>query len=290
MRKLRNFISILQIPLTKISNKMKTRAITAFFFTIVMLASLYSGPYVFGGFYLLLSVFALAEFYKLIKTAGIRAHRNAGLVTGSLIFIMAAVNHYYEIDVKYRLLLIPLLFSVFLAELYRKEKMPFTNISYTFAGFIYVTVPFCFFFSLGFMNASGSYSFHLPLAFLLMLWASDTGAYLFGRKLGSHKLFERHSPKKTWEGFFGGVLTSVLVSVAVSWFFKEISVWVWAGMAVLIVTFGTLGDLVESMLKRSLNAKDSGTLLPGHGGLLDRFDGLLIAAPIVYVYLYLVLN
>lgn len=123
-----------------------------------------------------------------------------------------------------------------------------------------------------------------------MLWASDTGAYLFGRKLGSHKLFERHSPKKTWEGFFGGVLTSVLVSFIISLFFKEIPFLVWGGMAVLIVSFGTLGDLVESMLKRSLDAKDSGSLLPGHGGLLDRFDGLLIAAPIVYAYLYLILN
>ena len=125
---------------------------------------------------------------------------------------------------------------------------------------------------------------------MLLLWASDTGAYLFGRKLGSHKLFERHSPKKTWEGFFGGMFTSLLVSFLISLCFTEISMLVWAGMAVLIVSFGTLGDLVESMLKRSLDAKDSGTLLPGHGGLLDRFDGLLIAAPVVFAYLYLVLN
>lgn len=269
---------------------MKTRAITAFFFTIVMLGSLYLGAYVFTVFYLLLSVFALAEFYKLIKTSGIRPHRNIGLLVSALIFLMVAAYHFLQFEAKYLLLLIPLVFSVFLAELYKKDKIPFGNISYTFVGFFYVTVPFCFFFSLGFMKDWNGYSFHLPLAFLLMLWASDTGAYLFGRKLGSHKLFERHSPKKTWEGFFGGVLTSVLVSFAVSYFFKEINPLVWGGMAVLIVTFGTLGDLVESMLKRSLNAKDSGTLLPGHGGLLDRFDGLLIAAPVVYAYLYLVLN
>ena len=134
------------------------------------------------------------------------------------------------------------------------------------------------------------YDIHLPLAFLLMLWASDTGAYLFGRKLGKTKLFERHSPKKSWEGFFGGVFTSVLVAFIISLFFKEISSLVWIGMAVLVVTFGTLGDLVESMLKRSLNVKDSGNILPGHGGILDRFDGLLIAAPVVFTYLYLVLD
>lgn len=268
---------------------MKTRAITAVFFTIVMLASIFSGVYTFTFFYLLLSVLALAEFYKLIKTSGIRPHRFTGLVLGAVLFLLAAGYHFFAVEHKYLLLLIPLGFSVFIAELYRKDKVPFSNISYTFAGLIFVTIPFCFYYALGFMSDGNTYNYHLPLAFLLMLWASDTGAYLFGRKLGSHKLFERHSPKKTWEGFFGGVFTSVLVSFIISLFFKEISAVIWTGMAILIVSFGTLGDLVESMLKRSLDVKDSGSLLPGHGGLLDRFDGLLIAAPIVYAYLYLIL-
>jgi len=269
---------------------MKTRAITAFFFTIVMLGSIFLGAYTFTGFYLLLSLFALSEFFKLIKTAGIKPHQNIALLSGAAIFILSAAGHFLALDKKYFLLLIPLLFSVFLLELYKKEKAPFGNISYTFAGLLYVTVPFCFYYALGFLQDWNSYNFHLPLAFLLMLWASDTGAYLFGRKLGAHKLFERHSPKKTWEGFFGGVFTSLVVALIVSFFFTEISPMIWAGMAILIVSFGTLGDLVESMLKRSLDAKDSGNILPGHGGLLDRFDGLLVAAPLVYVYLYLLLN
>jgi phosphatidate cytidylyltransferase len=122
-----------------------------------------------------------------------------------------------------------------------------------------------------------------------MLWANDTGAYLFGMKFGKRKLFERHSPKKSWEGFFGGMFTSVLVAVGLSFIFTENVAIIWVGMAILIASFGTLGDLVESMLKRSLDTKDSGGLLPGHGGLLDRFDGLLLAAPVVYAYLYLIL-
>jgi phosphatidate cytidylyltransferase len=269
---------------------MKTRAITAFFFTIVMLGSIFFGAYTFTGFYLLLSVFALAEFYKLVGTAKIKAHAVIGLVLSAVIYLLNAGFHFFIVEAKYLLLLIPLMSSVFLVELYRKAQSPFTNIAYTFTGLFFVTIPFCFYYSLGFLSDWNLYNYHLPLAFLLMLWASDTGAYLFGRKLGAHKLFERHSPKKTWEGFFGGMFTSVLVSFIVSYFFTEISFLIWAGMAVLIVSFGTLGDLVESMLKRSLNAKDSGSLLPGHGGLLDRFDGLLIAAPIVYAYLYLVLK
>ncbi|WP_256002711.1 phosphatidate cytidylyltransferase [Pedobacter deserti] len=269
---------------------MKTRAITAFFFTIVMLGSILLGGYTFTVFYLLLSLAALLEFFKLIKTSGIRPHRNVALVAAALIFLMTAGFHYLKFESKFLFLLVPLIFSVFITELYKKSKIPFANISYTFVGFIYVTIPFCFFFSLGFLYNGNSYSFHLPLAFLLMLWASDTGAYLFGVKFGKTRLFERHSPKKSWEGLGGGMLTSLLVSYGISLWFTEISLLVWAGMAFLIVCFGTLGDLVESMLKRSLNAKDSGSLLPGHGGVLDRFDGLLIAAPVVYAYLYLIIN
>ncbi|RZK82222.1 MAG: phosphatidate cytidylyltransferase [Pedobacter sp.] len=268
---------------------MKTRAITAFFFTIVMLGSILLGSYVYSAFYLLLSLATLFEFFKLIKTAGIRPHRNIAMLAATLIFAMTAGYHYLQFETKYLLLLVPLIFSVFISELYKKEKIPFANISYTFVGFIYVTAPFCFFYSLGFMIDS-TYNFHIPLAFLLMLWANDTGAYLFGVRWGKTRLFERHSPKKSWEGFFGGMFTSILASYLLSLIFLDISAFFWAGMAILIVSFGTLGDLVESMLKRSLNAKDSGTILPGHGGLLDRFDGLLLAAPVVYAYIYLVLN
>lgn len=269
---------------------MKTRAITAFFFTIVMLGSVFLGGYTFTFFYLILSLAALFEFFIMIKTAGIRPHKNIALFAAGLIFLMTAGYHLLRFETKYMLLLLPLIFSVFISELYKKEKIPFSNISYTFVGFIYVTVPFCFFYSLGFIVDGEGYNYYFPLAFLLMLWASDTGAYLFGVKFGKTRLFERHSPKKSWEGFFGGMFTSVLVAYLISLFFTGLSPFLLAGMAVLVVSFGTLGDLVESMLKRSLNLKDSGNILPGHGGFLDRFDGLLLAAPVVYAYLYLILN
>lgn len=121
-----------------------------------------------------------------------------------------------------------------------------------------------------------------------MLWANDTGAYLFGVKLGKHRLFERHSPKKSWEGFIGGIFTSVLVGYIISYYFTDYAFYHWLIMAFIISCFGTLGDLVESMFKRSIEIKDSGKILPGHGGLLDRFDGLLLSAPVIFVYLYLI--
>jgi phosphatidate cytidylyltransferase len=268
---------------------MKTRAITAFFFTIVMLGSLFLGQHVFTAFYLALSVAALLEFYALIKSSGIRPHRNVGLLAGAIIFLLTAGYFYDQYEVRFLLLIVPLVFSVFIIELYKKSKIPFANIAYTFVGFIFVTAPFCFFYALGFLNDASMYSNHLPLAFLLMLWANDTGAYIFGVKFGKTRLFERHSPKKSWEGFFGGILVSLIVAYLLSLVFIETGFSIWAGMAMLISCFGTLGDLVESMLKRSLDVKDSGSLLPGHGGVLDRFDGLLLAAPVVYSYLYLVL-
>jgi phosphatidate cytidylyltransferase len=155
---------------------MKTRAITAFFFTIVMLGSIFLGAYTFTGFYLLLSVLALAEFYKLIRTADVKPHAGAGLILSGLVFLLIAAYHFFEVESKYLLLLIPLISSVFLFELYRKAQSPFTNIAYTFTGLFFVTIPFCFYYSLGFLSDWNLYNFHLPLAFLLMLWASDTGA------------------------------------------------------------------------------------------------------------------
>ena len=269
---------------------MKTRAITGFFFILVMLASVFSGRHVFFCFYLVLSVATLLEYYRLMKTSGIRPHRNTGIFCSALLFLLTAGYYYLQFDSKYLFLGIPLLFSIFVGELYKKEKIPFANIAYTFLGLIYITAPFSFFSSLAFLSDGGNYNYEIPLAFLLMLWANDTGAYLFGVRFGRRKLFERHSPKKSWEGFLGGVFTAVLVAILLGFRFESLPPVIWVGMAVLIAVFGTLGDLVESMLKRSLDVKDSGTFLPGHGGLLDRFDGLLLAAPVVYTFLYIYLN
>ncbi|MET4081097.1 phosphatidate cytidylyltransferase [Pedobacter sp. UYP30] len=269
---------------------MKTRAITALFFTLVMLASVFLGSYVFSGFYLLLSALALLEFYKIVVKADVKPQIFFGIFVSVALFLAFIIRHYIPFNLKYLLFAMPLFCGFFVVELYRKEKAPFANIGFTILGLLYVGFPFLFFHGLGFIQNWTAYSFHLPLAFLLMLWANDTGAYLFGVKFGKTRLFERHSPKKSWEGFLGGIFTSVLIAYLLSLFFIEGSFFVFCGMALLISIVGTAGDLVESMLKRSLGTKDSGSLLPGHGGLLDRFDGLLISAPLVYVYLYFILG
>lgn len=267
---------------------MKTRAITGFFFVMIMLASMLCGLPVFTIFYLLLSLLCLNEFYLVIKTAGIQPQRALGIIGGLVIFSSITLRHLMPLDHKLFLVVIGLIYAVFVLELYKKSMAPMTNIAYTFLGYIFIIIPFSFFHEIAFVQ--GNFNFHFPMAFLLLLWANDTGAYLVGLKFGKTKLFERHSPKKTWEGFFGGMLISILVSLIIARYFSELNWKNWVSVAVLIAGVGTIGDLVESMLKRSFNVKDSGTILPGHGGLLDRFDGLLLSAPIVFMYLHFISN
>ncbi|MFD2863446.1 phosphatidate cytidylyltransferase [Mucilaginibacter antarcticus] len=269
---------------------MKLRAITGFFFIIVMLGSLLLGNYVFAAFYLLLSCLALWEFYGLVKKAGIKPDLPTGLLNGIAIFVLFALLNIPAATGYRRLVfLLPITLSaVFIQELLKKHKTPFTNIGYTYLGLMFAIVPFTFFHALAYLG--GTFNFHFPMAFLLMLWANDTGAYLVGSKLGKTKLFERHSPKKTWEGLMGGILITALAAYGINLYFADLSLMQWIWMGVIISCFGTTGDLIESMFKRSIDVKDSGSILPGHGGLLDRFDGLLIAAPIVYAYLYFVTN
>jgi phosphatidate cytidylyltransferase len=270
---------------------MKTRAITGIFFVAVMLGSFYAGSIVFSVFYGLLALLCLQEYYGVLNKAGLQPNAFAGILNGLFIYGAFAASFYLDTALIHKiifLLVLPLL-SVFVLELYQKAANPFANIGYTFLGLIFAILPFTFFHALAFVT-NGPFNFHIPLAFLLMLWANDTGAYLVGRQFGRTKLFERHSPKKTWEGFIGGILIAAAVGYIISIYFHELPWRNWVSVGVIIGMVGTLGDLVESMFKRSLNIKDSGGLLPGHGGLLDRFDGLLLAAPVVFVYLYLIFN
>jgi phosphatidate cytidylyltransferase len=278
---------------------MRLRAITGFFFIIVMIASTLLGTYVFSLFYLVLASFCLYEFYKLIKQNTAQPSIIAGLTYGAFLFAGTALFFYPEQftspalsgnhAVIKLLLLIPLAgAAVFIQELYKKTPAPFSNIAFTFLGIIFAVIPFAFFHALAFI--SGNFNFHIPLAFLIILWSNDTGAYLVGSKMGKTKLFERHSPKKTYEGLIGGIIISAIAALILGHFYTELTWKQWVTISILISCFGTMGDLVESMFKRSINVKDSGGILPGHGGLLDRFDGLLMAAPIVYVYLYFISN
>ena len=179
----------------------------------------------------------------------------------------------------------------FIVELFRKKDDTAGNIAYSILPVIYIVVPFSslnFFFNPGLHGTLSRY--FIPLGFFLLLWTNDIFAYLTGLAIGRHKLFERLSPKKTWEGTFGGLVFSVLMAWGISFYIQDLSLVEWIVMALIIVIFGTLGDLSESMLKRKFAVKDSGRILPGHGGVLDRFDAMMFSAPAVCCYLFILFS
>jgi phosphatidate cytidylyltransferase len=236
---------------------------------------------------LLMTVLCLIEFYKLCKSDQIQPQIFIGLSLGVLPFISPILHSAFEIPINLLPLILLLPFLIFIRELYTKSAKPFHNIAFTLLGIIYISAPLFMFYLFGFQSAQqieGGYHGGNILGFFMILWSTDSGAYFAGRYLGKHKFFERISPKKTWEGFFGGAALGLTAAFIVSKYVDTFSTTDWIITAVIIIITGSLGDLVESMFKRSLNKKDSGNLIPGHGGVLDRFDGLFIAAPFVFVY------
>ena len=178
-----------------------------------------------------------------------------------------------------------------IAELYLKQADPIQDWAYTMLSQMYIALPFSLLNVLAFTaTTNGVVTFNtlLPLSIFIFLWVNDSGAYCVGSLLGRHKLFPRISPGKSWEGSIGGAVFVLLAAYAISYFLdgRMLNSLEWLGLGLVVVIFGTWGDLVESLLKRTLGIKDSGHILPGHGGMLDRFDSSLLAIPAAVVYLY----
>jgi phosphatidate cytidylyltransferase len=235
---------------------------------------------------LVISALAQIEFYKLLGLDGNQPLTYYGTVVGCLVFVLTFFVEMGYVPESTYYLISPASSMIFLIKLYKKRDMkPFTNIGFTFLGIIYVGVPFALLNVLALR--SGTYQADLVLGCLLLLWASDIGAYFAGTKFGKRKLFERVSPKKSWEGSIGGALAAALVAHGLILYTNVLPAWEWYCVGAIIVVTGTYGDLVESLFKRSIAIKDSGTSIPGHGGFLDRFDGLLLAAPFILTFLKL---
>lgn len=266
---------------------MLQRAITGAVFITVLIGSALAGATIFTIFFSAVGVWCLYEFFGMVRQQqDVLPVTAIGILTAILLGSLLGLHHLEMLPLRYTAIIIPCISLIFIVPLYRGNAKPFHDISYTLTGLLYTAFPFFCFVALGFIR--GNYHAHIPLGFLFMLWSNDTGAYLVGRSIGRTKLFERISPNKTWEGFLGGLAFAMGVAAVLSHFYPVLPLWQWLVMGFIIGTFGTLGDLVESMLKRTLGVKDSGNILPGHGGLLDRFDGLLIAAPLVWIFLLLV--
>ncbi|WP_026966329.1 phosphatidate cytidylyltransferase [Algoriphagus terrigena] len=261
------------------------RAITAVIGAlIVVTASIYSDWTYFVVFATILG-FSQMEFYKLTGLDGMLPLRSFGTFLGIMIFTLTFMIEKERLPNEYLYLIFPIVSLTFFIKLYKKtDRKPFTGVAYTYLGIFYVALPFSLL-NLAVFSVDKVYHYEILIGCLLILWASDTGAYFAGTKFGKTKLFERVSPKKSWEGFLGGAFSAIAVAFILSQYFQVIEDWKWLVIAGIIIIAGTYGDLIESLFKRSIEIKDSGSGLPGHGGFMDRFDGLLLSAPFITAFL-----
>jgi phosphatidate cytidylyltransferase len=268
------------------------RTVTGIIYVAIMIAGVAVHPVLFALVFGVLLFLTQLEFYQLVEKAGSSPRKNTGLTLGVLLFLtcFGIVNNL--LPVRSYLLFIPALTFIFLYETFSQKPGILSNSSITFTGFIYVAIPFSL---LNFMVHPGYPAFtefnsKILLGIFLLVWTYDSMAYLIGSKLGRNKIYEKISPNKTWEGFIGGAVFTIAAGILCSLILNHLTLTDWIVIASIVIIFGTLGDLFESIIKRRLNVKDSGTMLPGHGGLLDRFDSLLFVIPVVFVWLSLTGN
>lgn len=269
-------------------NNLVERTLTSIIFVIVLLGSIIQSEFASSILFFVIILLCQREFYNFFKPTDIKPQKKVGIIGGLGFFVISLLASQARLESETLFSIIPLIFTIFIIELYRNRPQPIPNIAFTILGIIYIAVPITLLHDLAYYkdySFGREYNYDILIGYFFVLWANDTGAYLIGRKWGKHKLFPRISPKKTWEGSIGGVVLGLAVGYLNSIIFPEFNFAVWLGIAAIVVVFGSLGDLVESLFKRSLDIKDSGKLLPGHGGVLDRFDGIFISAPMVYAFL-----
>lgn len=264
------------------------RALSGAVFVVLMLGAIWLSSFYFAIVFLAFTFLGLKEFYSLSSHQnGVKVNGWLAIAGGVLLFLIASGVSFLQWSPKWFALYLIYIPILFIPELYRSVGTPIQNIAVSLMGHIYVAIPFTIFCLIE------PISKELVLAFFVLIWASDTGAYLVGVCIGKHKMFERISPKKTWEGFFGGLAFALgfgYLFYRLNWVeLPQADLMFWMILSALIFVVGVFGDLVESMFKRSVGVKDSGNIMPGHGGMLDRFDSACLAAPVLAaVYLLLV--
>ncbi len=265
------------------------RTLSGIVYVLVFIGCIMYGAQSFCILFTIITALALNEFNHLVNEHHLANVNNTiSVISGAYLFIAFFC---YASGQSGIIAFLPYLLSclfVLIEELYLKSDSPFANWAYSFAGQIYIALPFASLNLLAFHSGNG-YSYMLPLSVFVFLWLNDSGAYCFGRLLHNkvpYKLFERVSPKKTWIGSIGGLVVVLMGAFIICQYDKITDLMKWWGLGITVVIFGTYGDLVESLIKRHLNIKDSGRFLPGHGGVLDRFDSALLAIPAAVIFLY----
>lgn len=270
------------------------RSLTGGVFVAILLGSIFWNEIAATGVLSVFFLLGINEFNSLFKGhEQISLNSSVNMLFGVSIFTLLILALFNVIPSVFSLAIIPFMFIMNATELWRKEKNPIQNMAVSTFGLIYLIIPFFLMIYLNYTDQlrHGEETFFPLLAgFFLLVWTNDTFAYLTGMMIGKHKLFERISPKKTWEGTIGGAIFTILVGYIISLCTVQDDTIFWVIAGVLIAPFATIGDLLESQIKRSLGIKDSGNILPGHGGILDRFDAALFAIPIFATWTYIFYN
>ncbi len=283
-----------------------TRSLTAIVFVTVLLAGICNNYVSFTSLFFVVAIWGLHEFYQLSQKLGAKPYKPIGYLAGVCMFGYSIVGNsnlalFFPTENILAYILV-FVFFVFVIALFDDNKNTILNITHTLAGLVYAVLPFmvlvnisCMDKAYTFNNPTGSrwediapYNYHYVLGIILLIWASDVFAYLVGSLIGKNKLYERISPGKTWEGTIGATILTIGCAFIIAHFYTELPLKHWIVISVIVSVFGTIGDLVESMLKRQAGVKDSGKIMPGHGGILDRFDSLLFVSPFIYAYLTLI--
>lgn len=263
------------------------RSASGIVFLSLFIGSILFSPYSFLALFTLLSAFGVREFLTIFKNKGVAVSVKFHSVAAFIIAALHSLALSSQLDHRFVYLGIAIAFIGFFKELFSPQKEhPIDALAYTALAYIYVLVPLLLFMNIGFFKYD-EYSHQLILGYLLIIWMHDTGAYGFGVTFGKRRMLERISPKKSWEGEVGGIVFGVITVIlwAKGHSSSLLDLHQWIILAIIIMVTGTMGDFVESLIKRNVGIKDSGNLMPGHGGILDRFDSVLLSAPFVYAYL-----
>ena len=267
------------------------RTLTGAVFISLILLPLFWMREVAAGVFSLFMILGVIEFYKLFnKSESIEVSWKLGLIGALLIFGISIAVLFGALAWAFEILVFPIIFGIVVLELWRKKKNPLLNSAVLLFGWIYVVLPFFLMVQLNnydnYMRYFTGGTFPLLAGMFILIWMNDTFAYLSGRFFGKTKLIERISPNKTWEGTIGGILFTIAAGVAIGFLFDPDRQLFWIVSAIIIAPCAALGDLLESLFKRNMGVKDSGNILPGHGGILDRFDATLFTVPFFMTWTY----
>lgn len=264
------------------------RTLSGIVYLVIIIAALLLGKYAYGAVFLLAGLLALVEYFALTNNPGTVFQRALGVLSALLVYLISFLVNANLAGIAWLSLAALCPVMLLISSLYAMPPEGIKSMSLILLGVMYVMLPLAFMHSLAFpaFNAY-RYTHTLVLGILILVWINDTAAYLSGILLGRKRLFPSISPKKSWEGFAGGTLFTLGAAFWLNPLMGALSRCDWLVLAVIVSVFGVYGDLVESLIKRTAGAKDSGKIMPGHGGVLDRVDSILLVMPVAFVYLLL---